>query len=98
MDDNELLAEKDVSDRISEWLISFGKNGHVHPEDIEEYLKYTDLSYMRKYFAGNKKSLHIYYRRRFGEGFKKVMMELIPANDYSNDNQSLFLYVKDIDK
>lgn len=31
-------------------------------------------------------------------GFKQVMMEIIPANDYSETNQSLFLYVKSIDK
>lgn len=31
-------------------------------------------------------------------GFKQVMMEIIPADDYSNDNQSLFLYVNNIEK
>lgn len=42
--------------------------------------------------------LHIFYRRKCEEGYKQVMMELIPDSDYSADNQTLFLYVKDIDK
>lgn len=53
---------------------------------------------MKAYFAGNKTSLHVFYRRKYGDAFKRVMMEIIPASDYSENNQSLYLYVKDIDK
>ena len=53
---------------------------------------------MRNYFEGNKTSLHISYRRKYGDEFKQVMMEIIPADDYSNDNQNLFLYVNNIEK
>lgn len=98
MDMDEQTAEKGFAESISEWLISFGKTGQVHPDDLEEYLKYTDLNYMREYFAGDKTSLHVFYRRKFGDGFKQVMMEIIPTNDYRNDNQSLFLYVKNVEK
>ena len=86
-----------VENSISEWLRSFGKSGQVHEEDIDDYLRYTNIDYMRDYFAGNKTSLHIFYRRKFGDEFKQVMMEIIPADDYSNDNQSLFLYVNNIE-
>ena len=99
MDGAEQTKDKGFSaDSISEWLISFGEAGLVHPDDLEEYLRYTDLGYMRSYFSGDKTSLHIFYRRKFGDVFKQVMMELIPAGDYTSDNQSLFLYVKNIEK
>ena len=98
MDVSEQTKEKGYADSISAWLKSFGESGQVHPEDLDEYLKYTDLNYMREYFASNKTSLHIFYRRKFGEEFKQVMMEIIPADDYRNDNQSLFLYVKNIER
>lgn len=98
MDVNEQTAEKGFEDSISKWLISFGESGYVHPDDLQEYLDHTDLEYMRNYFAGNKTSLHVFYRRKYEDGFKQVMMEIIPANDYSNDNQALFLYVKNIEK
>lgn len=98
MDMGEQTKEKGFSDKISEWFTFFGTLGQVHPDDLEEYLKKTNLNYMRDYFTGNKTSLHIFYRRKYGVLFKQVMMEIIPANDYSDQNQSLFLYVKDIDK
>ena len=99
MDVSEQTKEKGFAENsISEWLRSFGESGQVHEEDLDDYLRYTNIDYMRDYFAGNKTSLHIFYRRKFGDEFKQVMMEIIPADDYSNDNQSLFLYVNNIEK
>ncbi|MBQ5759939.1 MAG: hypothetical protein IIV92_07500 [Schwartzia sp.] len=43
-------------------------------------------------------STHIFYRRKYDAVYKQVMMEIIPAGDYSGDNQSLFLYVKNLDR
>lgn len=98
MDTMEQTADKGFSEKISEWLTSFGKSGQVHPDDLSEYLRLTDLRYMSEYFESGKTSLHVFYRRKYPDGFKQVMMEIIPANDYSKTNQSLFLYVKNIDK
>lgn len=95
----EQAPDKGYSAKISEWLADFARKGNVHPDDAEEYMKATDIQYLREYFAANKTSLHVFYRRKYAEdNYKQVMMELIPAGDYSHDNQSLFLYVKDIDK
>ena len=53
--------------------------------------------YLRKYFNEGKTSISIQYRRKYSDGFKQVVMDMIPADDYSDDNQTLFLYVKNID-
>lgn len=98
MDINEQTKDKGFSNKISEWLSNFGTTGQVHPEDLEEYLSKTNLAYMSSYFGRNKTSLNVFYRRKYGDVYKQVMMEIIPANDYSDDNQSLYLYVKNIDK
>lgn len=98
MDENEQTEEKGFADSISAWLLGFGNSGQVHEDDLEEYLSQTSLEYMRGYFKRDKTSLCIFYRRKYGEKYKKVMMEIIPSSDYSNDNQNLFLYVKNIDK
>lgn len=98
MDISEQTKEKGFADSISGWLRSFGESGQVHPDDHNEYLKYTSLDYMREYFASDKTSLHIFYRRKYGDAFKQAMMVIIPADDYSADNQSLFLYVNNIEK
>lgn len=98
MDDNERTVENGFADTISSWFTSFADTGHIHPDDVEEFRFKTDLSYISKYFESNKTSLHVFYRRKYVDGFKQVMMEMIPATNYSHDNQSLFLYVKNIDK
>ncbi len=98
MDVNEQTMEKGFADSISGWLRSFGETGQVHPDDLKEYYKFTDLEYMKEYFTGNKTSLHVFYRRKYGDDFKQVMMEIIPANDYSEESQSLFMYVKNLEK
>ena len=97
MDVSEQTSEKGFADTISGWLSGFGKSGQVHEDDLDGYLKKTDLEYLRKYFNEGKTSISIQYRRKYSDGFKQVAMDMIPADDYSDDNQTLFLYVKNID-
>lgn len=98
MDAGEQTREMGFAPSLSAWLANFGKSGQVHSEDLEDYLSKTSMEYMRDYFHRDKTSLNIFYRRKFPEGYKRVMMEIIPAGDYTWDNQSLFLYVKSMDK
>ena len=97
MEINEKSSKMGYSEHISTWLHDFATSGMVHPDDVEEYLQKTTLDYMKNYFASNKTSLHILYRRKIEQTFKQVMMEIIPANDFEPDNQSFYLYVKNID-
>ncbi|MCR5303558.1 MAG: sensor domain-containing diguanylate cyclase [Lachnospiraceae bacterium] len=94
----EAINAMGAANNISHWLSSFGTSGKVHPDDLNEYLEKTDIAYMREYFKGDKTSLSVFYRRKYGDVFKAVMMEIIPASDYSDTNQSLYLYVKRIDR
>lgn len=98
MDSGEQTSEKGFSDKFSEWLQNFGATSQVHPDDLKEYSAKSNLEYMRDYFKGDNTSLMILYRRKKDGEYKQTMMELIPAGDYSDDNQSLFLYVKSIEK
>lgn len=97
MDVSEKNEEKGFSDKISVWLKLFGETGQIHPDDLEEYNMKTNISYLQEYFSKGKTSLHVFYRRKYEDGFKQVMMEIIPANDYSDVNHSFFLYIKNID-
>lgn len=98
MDSSERDANKGYSDKISSWLHDFGASGQVHKDDVLNYLSKTSLSYMRDYFKAGNKELNVLYRRKIGNEFCKVLMEMKPAKDYTNENQSIFLYVKNIDK
>lgn len=98
MDLDEQTKEKGFSDKISVWLYEFGKSGSVHEDDLKEYLEKTNPEYLREYFKSGKKSISIYYRRKYADGYKDSVMEMIPTGNYSDDNQTLFLYVKCLDK
>lgn len=98
MDSSEKNVIRGYSDKISEWLHNFGVSGQVFENDIDNFLEKTSLEYMRKYFASGNKELNIQYRRMIGDEFRKVLMEIKTAKEYTNENQSLYLYVKNIDK
>lgn len=97
MDVSEQNIEKGFANTISAWLTGFGKSGQVHEDDLAGYLEKTSLEYLSEYFKEGKTSISIQYRRRYDDVFKQVAMDMIPADDYSDENQTLFLYVKNID-
>ncbi len=84
------------TESISQWLYSFAVSGQVHPEDREHYIERTNLEFLRKFFAEENRSYALHYRRAIGNDFRHVLMEMIPTKSFTEDNQELFLYVKDI--
>lgn len=97
VDETEQSTDKGYSDKISEWFYGFAKTGQVYADDVEEFIRQTDLQYLKQYFQLNKNILNIFYRRKIQNEYKKVMMQIVKADDYSDENQSLFLYVLNID-
>lgn len=81
---------------ISGWLKAYRDEGYVHPDDLKEYNYYTSLPYLRGYFARHDSALLVRYRRRVGNDFRWAMMELVPAEDNTPQNQMVYLYVMDI--
>lgn len=97
MDEMGYVDEKGIPEQLSKWLYEFGESGRVHQDDIERYTEFTDINYLRNYFKQGKKSLSIYYRRSFADGYKQVVMDMVPTSTYSHDTQKLYLYVKILD-
>lgn len=94
MDSEEQNESRGYAETISEWLESFGKSGQVYEDDLAEYLEKTDLVFLQEYFKKGNSSLAVSYKRRIGDEFKQSVMEMILADDYTEDNQTLFLYVR----
>lgn len=82
---------------LSDWLLEFGNSNMVHENDRINFLEKTSLEYLRNYFRNGKNSIHIFYKRKQNDIYRQSMIEMIVKNDYTDDNQELFLYVKDID-
>lgn len=94
---NEQTAEMGYSEKLSEWFAGFGNSGQVHPYDLAEYLAKTSLDFISSHFRNESGPLRIFYRRMIDGEYKRVMMEMIPANNYKDDVQNLFLYVKNVE-
>lgn len=100
MDDDEYKTQYGFSDKISDWFYGFGKAGTIHPGDIAQYMRHTDIENLRSYFSSGMHTASIFYRRKIANSDKwhRVMMEMMRAEDYREDNQSLYLFVKDIER
>lgn len=85
------------NDSISQWLRDFAMSGLVHEDDREKYLKYTAIEYLRNYFKDGYLDFDLHYRRKIGDTYHRVKMEIIPAKEYTPENQVVFLYVKNIE-
>ncbi|MBQ0052197.1 MAG: diguanylate cyclase [Treponema sp.] len=95
------IAESDQSKKhLNKWLREFSISSKIHPEDRIIFNHVANIEYARKYFLGkdseDKKYLHLKYRRLVNGKYRWVLMELIPAKDFSKENPILYLYIKDI--
>ena len=98
IDENDKEEERGYSDRLSEWFMDFAQSDRLHPDDKKEFMEKTDVEFLKQHFKSEKKSLNIFYRRKIGDGYSKVMMELLRDEDYSDNNQSLYLSVQTIEE
>lgn len=95
--EDERIEEKGYSEKISSWFHDFAMSGQVHEDDQKLFLTHTSLDYLRKYFLEGHPVFSLHYRRNIDGLFKKVLMEMVPANDYAEDKQIVYLYVKNIE-
>ena len=83
---------------FSRWVRKLSDSGWVHPDDVDEFLEKLDTEYLREYFRSGKNTIHIFYRRKSGDTFASVMTEFTIAQEYSEDQQVVYGYVKNIDR
>ena len=86
------------SGSFSRWVNKLSDSGWIHPDDVEEFLEKLNTEYLREYFRSGKSTIHIFYRRKVGEMFYSVMTEFATSPEYSEDQQIVYLYVKNIDR
>lgn len=94
--EDELNKKQGFNQKISGWMRDFALSGNVHEEDRAAYLKFSDIDLLRDHFKHSKEYLRCRYRRRTEGSFRWVSMELVPSIEYSDDNQVLMLYIRDI--
>jgi diguanylate cyclase (GGDEF)-like protein len=96
MDDDKYGNDTSRESKISVWLKEFALKGFVHKDDLNDYLSFVNFDSLKNYFKVNKDCIRHRYRRKIGDNFRWVSMELVPDVEYTDENQVIMLYVKDI--
>jgi len=88
--------------KISDILSTYCNQGYIYKDDVEDFLRYTKLEYIRDFFAktNGKSSFCIKYRRKVhleeGYEFHWTIMRMVASPDYSDDNQTVIMTIDDI--
>lgn len=96
MDEREAVSDRGYDMRISKWLHDFAASGNIYPDDVEMFYKQMDIHAMKEHFTAGRETIAIHYRRRSEEGYHNALLEIIPAENFSEKTQIVFLYVKNI--
>ena len=77
-------------------LHSFVDRDYVYEDDKNEYLEFCNTGRLKKVFAEGSRKETLRYRRKVGNEFKWVSVEMMCGEEYEEDNQIIMLYVRDI--
>ncbi len=95
-DDEDIYGEHYKDRCLSKLLIDFSDSGSIHEADCELFKIKTNLDQLRKYFKTKHDVFRFRYRRKVGELYQWTLLEIIPAQNYTESNQELMLYVENI--
>ncbi len=96
VDNAERRQFMDKLDNIFDWWNEFEKAGNIYESDAEVYRQFTDADELRQFFQAGGDRKGCKYRRKSGDEFRWVELELIRSMEYTKKNQIVILYVKDI--
>ncbi|MCH5324826.1 MAG: GGDEF domain-containing protein [Eubacterium sp.] len=98
-----VIVDADEQERLSggvinmyEWWAGYSKDGNIANEDMGEFGTLTRTGSLQKRFAEDPTPVSFRYRRKQGDEFRWVQLEIAPSVEYSEDNQIMLLSLKDV--
>lgn len=97
-DDNvDMITLKEGNNKLSEWLSWFPTSGLIHSDDVVEFSRFSNINHIRRKIRKKNDRITFRYRRKVDNGdYSWTMMELVPSVEYSNDNEIVMMYIRDI--
>lgn len=93
--DNDIFKES--RNNYSVWIDHFSKSGLIFKDDESKFREGLDLKNLITFFKEGKNMFSITYKRKFAGVYKTVLLEVIPEGKFSDNNQTVYLYVKQIE-
>lgn len=82
--------------KCSEWFSMFGMSENIYKKDRKKFLEVTDINNLRVHFKNGNYRLGLRYRRKYGDMYRWVILEIFKDTGYTDDNQVVMIYVRDI--
>lgn len=86
--------EPHIYSNIKYWMDEFIAAGGVHKDDVEKFKRFFDPFILKTKID---KWPKVFYRRLINGEYRKVCMEVIPMDNYSQEDSIVFIIVKDIE-
>ena len=93
-DDQERLVGGVIN--MYEWWAGYSKDGNIAAEDMGAFSTLTRAGSLQKRFDEDPTPVSIRYRRKAGDEFRWMQLEIAPSVEYSKDNQIMLLSLKDV--
>ena len=98
-----VIVDADEQERLAggvinmyEWWAEYSKDGNIAAEDRGVFSMLTKAGSLQKRFAEDLTPISFRYRRKVGDEFRWVQLEIAPSVEYSEENQIMLLSLKDI--
>lgn len=96
VDEEEIQEMREYMTSLSAWFFGIAKRGYVYEDDIERYENFVHFENVKAELKKGAKKLSCIYRRRTGDRYRWNTLEIVPDFDYTDDNQKVMIYLKDI--
>lgn len=80
---------------VCRWADAFVDSGGVHPEDVERFREFFNPFKLKE--VAPQKWQRVYYRRMIGSEWRMVCMEVIPFENFSDEEPLVLLVVRDVE-
>ena len=93
-DDQERLVGGVIN--MYEWWAGYSKNGNIAAEDMGAFSALTKAGSLQERFAEDPTPVNFRYRRKVGDEFRWMQLQIAPSVEYSEKNQIMLLSLKDV--
>lgn len=96
MGEEELKGADRECASLSQYFSRFVKLGKLYSGDVERVRKFAEIENLKKEFKCGSRMAVCTYRRKAEEGYRWYTLEIVPDMNYSDDNQTVMMYIKDV--
>ena len=96
VDEEEVQELREYMTSLTNWFLGMSKSGYVYEDDIERYEDFVRFENVKAELKKGAKKLSCIYRRKAGDKYRWHHLEILPDFDYSDDNQTVMICLKDI--